>query len=678
MLENQANARSGHGIGQQFRERTRLFTAKVVEAAGGWYDREGTWTADTTPPHTRERYWIAGALYAAGEAEWADAIVGKGETERYGDIQFNIFNTNIAASLLISHRDKMSAAVRGKLEHLVRDGFSFKPGNRQPDFQFHGYNDNMPAKATAGLILGGQLLGSREAVDYGVWNLKQFRAMLVRSGINSEFNSPTYTGLTIRAMGEIAEHAEDEEARTLASGIEQRLWIDLAARFHPEMGVLAGPYSRAYTVDNAAHASCISSLLWFCLGDRVHPSPMLLFDKPDDLVLHHMGDVPFNVAQFCWFAGGEYHIPDTALRLFETKSFPFRAVASCELGAGEGTDFLARTSRIETVLLPDYAVGTSSAPFGSMEQNNSYFVTYKRKEIVGSYRDIGTIFTKLTVNGEVPGTIVRAKDGDREYSNAGEADILRSCANTFTIQSGSTALVLTHPHPSFDETAALKPLSAIGELIVLSAHGGDVDELIVGGVPRKEWSGEVAHGQWIVCRTGRLLSAFRPMAYTRDRQPVAISLESNANYKFIHSHLYEGEERRFSREELRMLFGGFAAEHASVSEYDSLAAFAEELEAAQFTDYYWTTRRVRYRRPAGKGRPRLELETSWSPGAMSPRYAAINGARVEQPLAAIDGVKSEELPFLNESFKSIPSFFPWKDLTVAWGDVPYAIGDRDE
>ncbi|PLT45436.1 hypothetical protein B8V81_3867 [Paenibacillus pasadenensis] len=678
MVENQAEQRSNSGNGQGFRERTQRFMARAVDAAGQWYDREGEWLADTTPPHTRERYWLAGAMYAAGEAEWADAIVAKGETEKYGAIRFNIFNTNIAASLLVAHRDKMSAAVRQELERLVRDGFSFKPGNRQPDFQFHGYNDNMPAKATVGLILGGEMLGCEDAVDYGLWNLRQFRAMLVRNGINSEFNSPTYSGLTIRAMGEIAAQAQNEEARLLASGIEQRLWIDLAARFHPEMGVLAGPYSRAYTVDTAAHASCISSLLWFCLGDRVHPSPMLLFDKPDDLVLHHMGDVPFNVAQFCWFAGGHYDIPDTALRLFDAKPFPFRAVASCELGAGEGTDFLARTSRIETVLHRDFALGTSSAPFGSMDQNNSYFVTYKRQDQVESYRDIGTIFTKLAVNGDVPGTKVRARDGDREYANVGEADILSSWANTFTIQSGSTALVLTHPHPSFDEAAARKPLSAIREQIILSTHGGDVEELIVGGIPRKDWSGEVQHGEWIVCRTGKLLSAFRPMVYTPSQRPVSIRLESKGNYNFICSSLYEGEERSFARDELRFLFGGFVAEHASVSEYASLAEFAEEFESAQFTDYYWTTRRVRYRRPAGKARPPLELETSWSPGAMATRYATINGARIEQPIAAIDGVTSEELPFLNEPFASIPSFFPWEDLTVAWGEWPSAIGDREE
>ncbi|RKP51401.1 hypothetical protein D7Z26_16535 [Cohnella endophytica] len=676
MSNNSAERRIG-ARGQAFRERSLKFMEAAARAARNWYGRDGEWIADYVPAHTRERYWVAGALYAVGEAEWADAIVLKGETERYGEIQFNIFNTNIASSLLVAHRDKMSTIVRQKLEELVRDGFSFKPGNRQPDFQFHGYNDNMPAKATAGLILGGELLGNRDAVEYGIWNLKQLRAMLVRNGINSEFNSPTYSGLTIRAIGEIAAYARDEEARTLALGIEERLWIDLAARFHPEMGVLSGPYSRAYTVDNAAHASCISSLLWFCIGDRVNPSPMLLFDLPENLVLHHMGDVPFNVSQFCWFASGYYHVPDVAYRMFEGKSYPFKAVATCELGAGAGTDFLARASRIETVLFPDYALGTSSAPFGSMEQNNSYFVTYKRKDHVGSFRDIGTIFTKLTVNDDIPGSVVQAKDKDQVYPNAGEADILPSCANTFTIQSGSTAMVLTHPHPSFDEVAARKPLTALNEQIILSAHGGDVEEIIVGGISRKEWSGKVERGQWIVCRTGRLLAAFRPMAYTQSEQPVSITLESNGNYQFIRVGLYEGEPRCFSRDELRLMFGGFVAEHASVTEYASLAAFAEELEAARFTDYYWTTRRARYRRPAGRARENLDIEISWSPGSMSPRYATINGRRIEQPVAEIDGVPNGELPFMEQSFAAIPPFFPWKDLTVAWGDMPSAIGDRE-
>ncbi|WNQ10673.1 hypothetical protein MJA45_24125 [Paenibacillus aurantius] len=659
-----------------FADRVNRFAAKAAEAARGWYDSEGEWIADSLPADTRERFWLAELLYAAGESSWADAIVLRGEVPEYGEVPFGIFETNLATSLLVGHRDKMSAEVRQKLERLVREGFSFKPGNRQPDYQFHGYNDNMPAKATMGLILGGELLGCQEAVEYGLWNLRQFKASLVRNGINSEFNSPTYAGLTIRALSEIAEHAHDEEARSLALGIEQRLWLDLAARFHPEMGVLAGPYSRAYTVDCVAHASGVSSLLWFCLGERVHPSPMALFDLPQDLVLHHMGDVPFNAAQFSWFAGGRYHIPDEAYAMFTSKSYPFKAVATCELGASADTDFLARSGRIETVLFPDFALGTSSTPFGSIAQNQSYFVTYKRREHVQSFRDIGTVFTKLVLNGEVPGTTAHAMDGDRVYPNAGEVDNLASYANTFTMQSESTAMVLTHP--VLDGEAAMKPLTDVSELIILSTHGGDVEELIVGGVPRKEWSGTVEQGQWIACRSGRMLAAFRPMAYTRLPDPVKISLESNGKYKYIRIQLYNGEPRCFSRDEMRLLSSGFVAEHAGISDYSSLTAFAEELGAARFTDYYWTTRRARYRRPAGRTRPALELETSWSPGGLSPRYATINGRRVEHPIVEIDGLNTAELPLLKEPFTPIPPFFPWKDFSVMWGYVPYAIGDREE
>ena len=46
---------------------------------------------------------------------------------------------------------------------------------------------------------------------------------------------------TIRAMAEIVQYAKNEEARKIALGIEQRLWIDLLSRFHPGIGVQAGP-----------------------------------------------------------------------------------------------------------------------------------------------------------------------------------------------------------------------------------------------------------------------------------------------------------------------------------------------------------------------------------------------------------------------------------------------------
>ena len=137
-----------------FNERTTQYLTAAANAAGHWFDAAGQWIAPTKPLETRERLWLAFALYARGANALADAVVCHGDTSFYRDHFFNIFDTNIAALLFFQHRDRMADDIRQKLHRLTEGGFSFKPGNRQPDYQFHGYNDNMPAKGTLGLILG--------------------------------------------------------------------------------------------------------------------------------------------------------------------------------------------------------------------------------------------------------------------------------------------------------------------------------------------------------------------------------------------------------------------------------------------------------------------------------------------------------------------------------------------
>ena len=669
-----------------FAQRTRRYLEAAARAARTWYDDDGVWRTPGKPLETRERLWLSFALYGTGDRALADAVIRRGDSPRYGDVLYNIFDTNIAVALLVHHGERMAADVRAKLERLARDGFSFKPGNRQPDYQFHGYNDNMPAKATLGLILGGERLGCTDAVEYGVWNLRQLRAMLVRNGINSEYNSPTYSPLTVHAMAEIAESANHPEARALAAGIEERLWMDVAARFHPETGVLAGPYSRAYTVDTLASTSCAAAWLWFVLGDAARPSPMLFFDPPADLVVHHAGDYPFNIAQMCWFAAAWYHVPPAARRLFKAKRYPFEAVATCEQGDA-GPDFPARPCRIASYLTEDFTLGTASTPFCGGEQTMSYFVTYRRKAPVGSFRDVGTVFSKMVINGERPGRIEQpaAPDGT-PYANRGECDCLVSHANTLTVQQAGTALVLTHPYLALGgpadaagivRQAAAKPLTELRELVVFPSHYGGSDQVRVGGRTRAEWDGEVPRGHWVACRRGRLLIGVRPLVYTRALGEPVISLERAGNYECLGATFHRGAARLFTRAELRHVFGGFVAEHASVDEFASLDEFAAWLETARFTDYFWTTRRVRYRRPEGRGRPALEIEVSWSPGSHDPRVAAVNGRRVEWPTVAMGGLRTSQLPFLGEPFTPVPPFFPWQDFRVEWGDWPYAIGDRE-
>jgi hypothetical protein len=162
------------------------------------------------------------------------------------------------------------------------------------------------------------------------------------------------------------------------------------------------------------------------------------------------------------------------------------------------------------------------------------------------------------------------------------------------------------------------------------------------------------------------------MAYSKLLGRAPVTLVRHGDYDVVRFTFYKGEERKFSTDELRHTYGGFVAEHASVDDFPSLAAFAQHVARGKFTDYFWQTRRVRYRRPG------LDMEISIQPGATHARYATINGVSPDSPRVKIDGISDADLPFIREPFKPVPSFFPWKDFTVEWADWPWAINDREE
>lgn len=662
-------------------KRIDLYLEHAAQTARNWYDADGNWIATSRPAIARERYWLSHALYSHGDSVLADAVIRRANVSQLDNgiyINFDIFHTNFATALLLEHRDKMAGDVRQNLEERVREGFAIEPGNRRCDFQIHGYNDNMPAEATLGLILGGELLDEPAAVEHGLWNLRQFRALLYRRGIHSEWNSPTYSPVTLHCIAEIAEYSRHSEIREIALKIEERLWLDLAGRFHPEIGVLAGPHSRAYTIDAIAHLSNAASMLWFVLGDAVHPSPMELFKPESGLVLHHEGDFPFNVAQMCIFAIDAYHPPAAALELFARKTYPFRAIATTEQGDG-GPDNPGSTNRLETVLEPDFAVGTSCIFSGS--GGETYSVLYKRKPQVRSFRDVGKVYHKFVVNEDLPGEMIIATDDKGlPYSNAGEKYLISVCSMA-TLQSGTSVLVATSPQLSLGGLEDIKdpqPITRLNEMITFPSYFGGADEVRIGDKALGSWSGEAQHGEWIGCRRGRLLIAFRPLAYTADLGPARITLEKINQYEVIRITFYQGPARTFTRFELRRIFGGFIAEHASIDDYPSLAAFMEDLSPARFTDQYWTTRRIRYRRPAGKKTKALEMEISWSPGSTTTRFTAINGRPPAQDTRVqFDGLKESDFPFLSEPWTSVPSYFPWPVLRAAYTKIEGAIGDRE-
>jgi hypothetical protein len=108
-----------------------------------------------------------------------------------------------------------------------------------------------------------------------------------------------------------------------------------------------------------------------------------------------------------------------------------------------------------------------------------------------------------------------------------------------------------------------------------------------------------------------------------------------------------------------------------------LEEFAKVLSATQFTDYFWVTRRVRYRRPKSTFSAALDMEVSWSPGTHAPRYhhqrqVSGNARCANRWLAAGRNT------VFNRRVPNGAGLFPWRDFKNVWCDLPYAIGDREK
>lgn len=364
MMSNAFSDKPLFQAGAPIAQRRRRYLELIVEESRRWYDTSGHWRLDVRPPLPHERMLVATAQFAAGDADFAHSILRQARTNVPVDVPYDIFDSNIAPMLLVRFRDQMDSDAVGQMEQLIRNAHRTPgQGNLRPALRAMGINDNMPAAAALGLTVGGAITGDDRAVEHGLWILRDYSQLLKRRTINAEFNSPTYTPLFLLCMADIANYATHPEVQQLAVEIEARLWGDLASRFHPEIGQLVGPFSRAYTNGMVGHFTNLSALLWMLLGDRIDFAPHRML-ATTSAVIHLLGDVPFNLSQYVWVMLPEYHIPDIAWHYLHKKDYPHETSGDCE-HAFFGCDFPAREGRIDTLIEREFGFGKSTTGFAT-------------------------------------------------------------------------------------------------------------------------------------------------------------------------------------------------------------------------------------------------------------------------------------------------------------------------
>ncbi|HSI86755.1 MAG: hypothetical protein ACAI35_10170 [Candidatus Methylacidiphilales bacterium] len=224
-----------------------------------------------------------------------------------------------------------------------------------------GYT-NIAIMGTYVTVMAGHELGDSDLLAYGQNRLRKFVAFTRDFGGFPEYNSPTYTAISIAELSRMMRDFPTEVERALVREVLDRAWSEIALHWHAPSRQWAGPHSRSYST------MLQPNLLAFIqrgLGNRAtvigpespHPLPPLSLDWeglhlhcPDSLIPHFQNDRPqshlvSSLSPTRPAIEGHTHLtPEFALSSVERGSFwnQFRVVSAYAPGQQHATAFCMR------------------------------------------------------------------------------------------------------------------------------------------------------------------------------------------------------------------------------------------------------------------------------------------------------------------------------------------------
>ena len=163
----------------------------------------------------------------------------------YGDTAVNDanaveFTMEMAALTLAFHRADLAPEARALLTGIV--------GEAIPALRAHRVKEeytNIFLIQCWNCIALGETQGDPDLAAFGYAQLARWRDVTARNGIG-EYNSPTYTGVALDALGLIARWAQQPAGRALAESGLGLVWSSIAANWSEPGQRLGGAHSRDY------------------------------------------------------------------------------------------------------------------------------------------------------------------------------------------------------------------------------------------------------------------------------------------------------------------------------------------------------------------------------------------------------------------------------------------------
>lgn len=420
-------------------------------------------------------------------------------------------------------------------------------------------NINHPVAAFVNLLCSGELLQEPVYTRLGRQNLIQLKAACNRRHLNykqselSEYNSPTYTALTIWFLALAAEFASDDEGRRLSRFLEERTWFSVAMHWHNPTQQFAGPFSRAYAEDSIGGYSALHCTLAYAAKKNLFIDFSLpqRFQHPSALIQNAF------IAALC------FHLPKAAKQIAFEKPFPyhFRMITYCEqyhenrfhasgrknVHRFDDQVYAGGWGELTTYMSRNYCLATASRPYVNAAQADQFSLRYRCTDHIGSLEDFRSIycrmvFNKARVGQTYPCHITGSPIGP---------DYLYEEGRALTFQQRNKAIVLYAPkrcgHKNIEEL----------RLDILLAYNKPFDGIRVDGKRVKEYPLELDRSDWIVISDHRIYLAIHPLAVPVSGYRGKTVLQSDKDHFIISLYNYQGKKRDFSRHEMSLIRNGF-------------------------------------------------------------------------------------------------------------------------
>jgi len=617
-------------------ERRKQFNEQYVRQMFDKIDADANWLGDGPQGNFREKMWHCLPLLDAGGAyaERANRIIESIATSVCH------FTPMTSLQILFKYEDRLSRKSITKLENYIKEGLSAAARDR---IHFSMYNDNFAAMAAFTLLTAGERFGDDSAFRAGLDKLHQLREVFTRRGTIMEYNSPTYTPITTHVLAETANYVRDAQARELARQCEERMWAEIAIRYHPPTAHLAGPYSRAYWVDSVGHLNNIGGLLYLVFGEAVFIHPLNSLFPPDKKQVQHIGAEALMLPNIAWLMSGNAHCPDYLAELLLNKSYPFSATATAECLPGcefayrdEAVEFPAWSGPVVTYMTEEYAMGTACAQFYDGAISDSFHIVYRKQAPATRQADTGAILSRYLFQDRLP---EQTNVYNREPSGP---EMFRDEGRKFALQHEDCALVVYRPKPY-----EAKQTTSMKLTLLIPCHYGEVDEIWLGDRKLEGHTGESKESTPVYIRDGSVYFCFKPLALTDHGRAAAVKVHREGHYLLLSFYNYEGGSRSFTTRDALLTTNGFIAHVKTAAEIPAFSDFRRYASEGHLEDKIRSqldssTRWIRYTRTD------LSMHFAYSPVSEGVLISSVNGKPRPEARLQATGLDTRRLPFLHE------------------------------